>query len=101
MATIINLPLPFTLANNTLADATQVMADFLYIVSQVNANAAGVSGTVQVDANSTLSGYLSQVLVPGTGIAFNLLNPGGPEQLQVVSTAGIFSLAQATAAALS
>lgn len=32
--------LPATLTNGTLADATQVMADFNFIVSQVNANAA-------------------------------------------------------------
>ena len=34
--------LPVQLANGTLADATQVMSDFNYVVSQVNGNAAGL-----------------------------------------------------------
>ena len=34
--------LPVQLANGTLADATQVMSDFNYVVTQVNANAAGL-----------------------------------------------------------
>ena len=35
--------LPVLLANNTLADATQVMSDLNYIISQTNANAAGLA----------------------------------------------------------
>ena len=40
--------LPVTLTNGTLADATQVMADFNQIVSNVNANAAGRACTPHV-----------------------------------------------------
>lgn len=39
---IINPTLPYILTNGTLADATQVMADFASIISQVNANAVAV-----------------------------------------------------------
>lgn len=50
MANIINPVLPYILTNGTLADATQVMADFASIISQVNANA--------VEVGSILSGSL-------------------------------------------
>ncbi|MEX3961657.1 hypothetical protein AB4Y42_05475 [Paraburkholderia sp. EG286B] len=43
MAAIIG-NLPVTLQNGTIADASQLMADLNYIVNQVNANAAPVSG---------------------------------------------------------
>ena len=98
--TIVPLPLPSQLINGQIADATQVMADLLYIANAINNN-QGVSGTVLNSAASTLQGYLSQVLVPGTGISLTTLNPGGAEQLQVTSTAGIVSLAMIQAAAIS
>ena len=97
---VVPLPLPYTLANGSLADATQVMADLLYICNAINQN-AGVSGTVLNSINSTLQSYLSTVLVAGTGISLVTLNPGAAEQLQVNSTAGLFSLANAQAAAVS
>ncbi len=97
---IVNLPLPYTLLNGQIADASQVMADLLYIANQINAN-QGVSGTVKVTGNSTLQSYLATVLVPGTGISLTVTNVGGAEQLQIDSTAGLFSLAEAQAAAVS
>jgi hypothetical protein len=96
---VVNLPLPYTLVNGQIADASQVMADLLYIANQINAN-QGVSGTVKVTVNSTLQSYLASVMVAGTGISLTVLNSGGAEQLQVTSTAGIFSLAEAQAAAV-
>lgn len=44
MSTIIG-SLPYNLTNGTTADATQVMADFNSIVSQVNANGAAINQT--------------------------------------------------------
>ena len=48
--------LPITLANNTLADATQVMSDFNYIVTQVNGNAAALGGGNAFTGAQTISG---------------------------------------------
>jgi hypothetical protein len=48
--------LPVQLANNTLADATQVMSDLNYIVTQVNANAAGLAGTNNFTGANTING---------------------------------------------
>ncbi len=39
-------PLPYTLSNGALADASQVMANFNQIVSNVNANAAPFSSSI-------------------------------------------------------
>lgn len=100
MSSVITLPLPYTLTNGQLADASQVMADLLYICNSINQN-AGTPGTVLNSVNSNFQSYLSSVLVAGTGISLITLNPGGAEQLQVSSTAGLFSLAQAQAAAVS
>lgn len=100
MPTIVTLPLPQQLANNTLADATQVMADLNYIAAQVNANVPA-AGKVANSAVSTLLGYLSQVLVAGTGITLTTLNAGGNETLQVTSSAAGVNLAQIYAAACS
>lgn len=48
--------LPVSLANNTLADATQVMANFNYIVAQINANAAGLSQSNNFSVNPSIGG---------------------------------------------
>ena len=48
--------LPVQLANNTLADATQVMSDLNYIVNQVNANAAGLANNNNFTGTQTISG---------------------------------------------
>lgn len=97
---IVPLPLPFQLANNTLADATQVLADLNYIANAINSN-AGVAGTVKNSSASTLQSYLASILVAGSGIALATLNPGGAEQLSVSSTAAALTLAQIQAAAAS
>lgn len=97
--TIVALPLPYQLTPNTLADATQVMADLNYIATQVNANSS-VAGTVKVTAASTLQSYLQAVLSAGSGITFTLLNPGGAEQLQISSNAASVQIAVIQANAL-
>ena len=99
MATYINT-LPYTFVPNTLADATQVQADFDWIVSQVNANVPQ-PGKVLNSVNSTLLGYLSQILVAGSGIALNTINSGGAETLSISSSAASVQLAQIQAAACS
>lgn len=74
--------LPVQLANGTLADATQVMSDFNYIVTQVNSNAAGLAGgnaftgtqTIAGDAIVTISA--AQTLSNKTIIAASLTTPG-------------------------
>jgi hypothetical protein len=48
--------LPVQLANNTLADATQVMSDLNYIVAQVNANAAALAASNNFTGTNTISG---------------------------------------------
>lgn len=47
--------LPVTLTNGTTADATQVMADLNWLVNQVNANAAPLSGTAMVASNNNFT----------------------------------------------
>ena len=58
--------LPVNIANGTTEDATQVMANFNYIVSQVNANA------VQASANTTFSG---NNIFTGTNAFNGLITP--------------------------
>ena len=98
--TVIATPLPYILTPNTLADATQVMADLNYIVTQVNANTP-VAGKVMATSASTLLGYLQQVLLAGSGITLTLLNPGAAEQIQITSSAASVQLATIQAAAAS
>jgi hypothetical protein len=68
MPTIINPTLPNILTNGTTADATQVMADFAFIISQVNTNAAenGTNSSI-----TSLSGLTTPLSTPqgGTGVA--------------------------------
>lgn len=95
---IVNLPFPYTLTPDTLADATQVMANFLWLAGQVNTG-VGTLGTVKVTASSTLQSYLQAVLSPGSGITFTLRNPGGAEQLEISSSAASVQVAQMQAIA--
>lgn len=60
---IINPTLPYILTNGTLADATQVMADFESIISQVNANA--------VEVGSILSGSLVNLQFLSSSTTYN------------------------------
>ena len=48
--------LPVTLTNNTLADATQVMTDLNFIISQVNAYAAALAGGNAFTGTQTING---------------------------------------------
>lgn len=99
MPTVVPLPLPYQLTPNTLADATQVMADLNYIANQINGNTPDF-GKVYVSGSSTLLGYLSQVLTPGSGITMAILNPGSGELLEISSNAAQVQLATITAAVL-
>ena len=67
MPTIINPILPNVLQNGTTADATQVMADFAAIISQVNANAAENGANSSITSLSGLTTPLS-VGQGGTGV---------------------------------
>lgn len=60
--------LPFTLTNGTVADATQVMADFNQIVNNVNANAAKNGVNNDITALTALTTPLT-VTQGGTGLA--------------------------------
>jgi hypothetical protein len=51
--------LPVSLQNGTLADATQVMADFNFIVSAVNANAPALVGNNAFNGNQNVTGTVS------------------------------------------
>jgi hypothetical protein len=74
--------LPVSLANNTLADATQVMANFNYIVAQVNANAVGLNQANNFTVNPTING--SQSISAG-----NVANSIASLRLQVKTGPGI------------
>lgn len=93
-------PLPYSFVPNTLADATQVQADFDWIVAQVNANVPQ-PGKVAVSGNSTFLGYLAQILIAGSGVTLTTLNSGGAETLQIDVNAAQVQLAQIQAAACS
>ena len=75
--------LPFTLTNNTLADATQVMADFLAITSALSSSAAA-SG---VNSDITSLNALTTPLNPGFGgtTAFIGATSTGPANAQAVT----------------
>lgn len=51
--------LPYTLVNGTTADATQVMADFNWISSQVNANGVPATGPATITGNLSVSGSVN------------------------------------------
>ena len=57
--------LPNTLTNGTTADATQVMADFNYIVNQVNANAAPLANTALLNATNNFTAVQNGVNATG------------------------------------
>lgn len=78
-------PLPFTLVNGALADATQVMADFNEIVTDVNANAAHNGANSDITSLSGLTTPLS-ASQGGTGSSAQL----------VVTPQGRLSLTSAT-----
>ncbi len=69
-------PLPYTLANGTTNDATQVMADFSQIVSNVNANAAHSGANSDITSLSGLTIPLS-VAQGGTGNVLGTANVAG------------------------
>lgn len=53
--------LPVTLTNGTTADATQVMSDLNWIVNQVNANAAPLSGVALLASANTFTAVQSGI----------------------------------------
>lgn len=56
----------------------------------------GADEFVRVSGTDIASQYLSEKLVAGTGIALNITNPGGVEQIEIVSTATTPNLQQVT-----
>ncbi len=76
--------LPYTFVNGVTADATQVMANYNYIISQVNANAANGG------ANSSITSILGLTtpLSPGQGGSkyYSAGTSTGTANAQVVST---------------
>ena len=69
-------PLPYTLANGTTDDATQVMADFNQIVNNTNANAAHNGANSDITSLSGLTTPLSAAQ-GGTGNANGTANIAG------------------------
>jgi hypothetical protein len=77
--------LPFTLTNGTVADATQVMADFNQIVNNTNANAAKNGVNADITALSALSTPLTNVQ-GGTTLFTSASTATGTANAQVVAT---------------
>ena len=91
--------LPYTLTNGTLADATQVMADFTQIQSDVNSNAAHNGANSDITSLTGLTTPLG-VAYGGTG-ATTVLGVreaiGSPSQAAtIVTTAQAVGLAQSS-----
>lgn len=62
--------------------ADEELVDKAYVDGQLSSNQVLVSGT------DTTPGFLSDKIVPGTGVTFNILNPGADEQLEVNFSGG-------------
>lgn len=77
-------PLPFTLSNNTLADATQVQANFNQIVNQTNTNAATAGLNSNITAITGLTTPLNYTL--GGSSAYIGGTSTGSANAQVVAT---------------
>jgi hypothetical protein len=62
--------LPVNIANGTTEDAAQVMANFNYIVSQVNTNAVQASSNIAFTGNNSFSGtsVFNALVTPAAGI---------------------------------
>lgn len=77
-------PLPYTLTNNTIADANQVMANFNAIVNNTNSNAA----TAGVNANITSIIGLTTPLSPAQGgtSVYTFGTSTGSANAQVIGT---------------
>jgi len=78
--------LPVTLANGTTADATQVMSNFSWILTNVNANAAPLVGTPQLTAANVFT--LPQTAAAATAVTH--LATLGQVQNQANSWIGTF-----------
>ena len=91
--------LPVRLLNNTLADAIQVMLDFDWLVSQINANAQPIGGSGSGTVTNTGGALTANAVVIGNGgadiavlaslgTAAQVLTsngPGGPPSFQNAS----------------
>jgi hypothetical protein len=82
-AQIVNT-LPFNLQNNTTADATQAMADFLQIVNNVNTNAAKNGSNNDITALLALTTPLTPV--QGGSSVYTAATSTGSANSQVVSS---------------
>ncbi len=76
--------LPFQLTNGTVADATQVMANYNYIISQVNANAANGGANSSITSLSGLTTPLSHG--QGGSQYYSAAKSTGSANAQVVSS---------------
>lgn len=66
--------LPITLTNGTVADATQVMTDLNFIISQINSNAAALSGGNAFLGTQTINGDTIATLLATQTIANKTIN---------------------------
>lgn len=76
--------LPFTLTNGTVADATQVMADFNQIVNNVNANAAKNGVNSDITALSALATPITPTQ-GGTSVFIATGTAGGSANAQTIA----------------
>ncbi|KVN55394.1 hypothetical protein WT13_23565 [Burkholderia anthina] len=90
--------LPNTLSNGTTADATQVMADFNYIVNQVNANAQPLLPAAPSFSGLTVTG-LSVTLGSGQNNEIDLIvtnaNTSGQYFLNPTGLQGFYDIGRA------
>lgn len=99
-----SLPLPYTLANGTLADATQVMADFNTLLNAINDGHITAVGTIAtgvwhgtpigptyggtgVDLSATGPGVLKQATL-GAGVTVGSLSTSDISGLATIATSG-------------
>lgn len=65
------------------------LKDLVILESVLGGSGGGASdGKAKVSANDTLSNYLENKLVSGTGITLTVLNEGGNETIEITSTGG-------------
>ena len=81
--------LPVYLVNGTVADATQVMADLLFIVQQVNANAQPLGQLVQPASRDVNIPSDSAIILPTDANIFVFNTSGSPVSFTPPVTPGV------------
>ncbi len=84
--------LPFVLSNGTIADASQVMADFNALLNAMN---NGLITTLGIVTSGTWQGTIVGLTYGGTGV--DLSATGGTHQVLMNETVGALSVRQLTA----